>query len=229
MEAAHNATARHGLREGKGRPPWMAVPDLQSRGLLHWHFLFAAVDRPYVLRLRIELVRLAPQYGFGKQVDFTACMEEGRSKGMAYIVKAAQYVSKAAGAGGDPQREQLVSILRGPLAKRPFLRASPKLTGCSRVTMRNLRDRRTLYARGKGRLPCDLVQRVMLLEREREQRDREERATVAAFAHAFADLPPPSATAMAARVAIRGLDYDRRLFGMKAQVRPLDTLDPYST
>jgi hypothetical protein len=96
--------------------------------------------------------------------------------------------------------------------------------------MRNLRDRRTLYARGKGSgLPCNLVERVMILEREREQRDREERATVAAFADAFADLPPPTATARAAHVAIRGLDYDRRLFGMKAQVPPLDMLDPFST
>jgi hypothetical protein len=97
--------------------------------------------------------------------------------------------------------------------------------------MRNLRHRRTLYARGisKGRLPCDVVERVMIVVREREERDRAQRVAFAAFSIAFSDLPPPTATARAAQVAIRGLDYDRRFFWMPAQVRPLDTLDPFST
>jgi len=208
----------------------MAVPDLQLRGVLHWHYLFSAADRPYVLQLVRELVRLAPRYGFGRSVDFTACLEEGRSKGMAYIVKAAQYVAKGAATGGHEAREQLAAILGGALSGRPFLRASPKLTRCSRVTMRNLRDRRTLYARGKGRLPCGVVERVILLEREREQRNRDERATVAAFIRAFADLPPPSICAGAARVAVPGLDYDRRLFGVPPPPPPpaTATLDYFS-
>jgi len=234
LDAAHNATGRRGFRRGNGRPAWLAVPDLQARGLLHWHYLFAAADRPYVTQLCRELARLAPQYGFGKQVDFSACLEHGRSKGMAYIVKAAQYVSKAAGDAGGGQREQLASMLGGPLAGRPFLRASPKLTRCSRVTMRNLRDRRTLYARGKGAgLSCEVVERVMLIERELERRDRQEREVVAALFRAFEDLPPPSWTARAARVRVPGVDYDRRLFGMtpakrrRPNVNKHDAYDPF--
>jgi len=215
LEAAHTATVRHGLRAGRGRPPWLAVPDLHSRGVLHWHFLYSSADRPYVVQLRRELERLAPQYGFGRQVHFAPCLEEGSSKGMAYVVKAAQYVSRAAATGGTEQREQLSAILRGPLARRPFLRASPKLTRASRVTMRNLRHRRTLYARGRttSRLTCDQVERVMVLERERRERDRRERALVRALVLTFCDLPPPYSRGFRSMmVPMAGIDYDRQLF-----------------
>jgi hypothetical protein len=193
----------------------MAVPDLQLRGVLHWHFLFSGADRAYVVQLRRELEHRAPRYGFGRQVDFTPCMEEGRSKGMAYIVKAAQYVSKATGSGGSEQREQLTVMLRGPFSRRPFLRASPKLTRASRVTMRNLRHRRTLYARGRitGRLSCELVEGLMVLESERAERDRRERELVAALAFAFCDLPPPHSRGFRTMIVpTAGIDFDRQLF-----------------
>ena len=215
LEAAHAATARRGLRAGRGRPPWLALPDLQSRGVLHWHYLFASADRPYVVQLRRELQRLAPQYGFGGQVDFAPCLEEGSSKGVAYIVKAAEYVAKAAAGSGTGQREQLVAMLRGPFVGRPFLRASPKLTRASRVTMRNLRHRRTLYARGRitSRLSCEVVEGLMVLEVERAERDRLERALVVALAAAFCDLPPPHSRGFRTMVIpMAGVDYDRQLF-----------------
>jgi hypothetical protein len=87
-----------------------------------------------------------------------------------------------------------------------------------------------LYARGKGRLPLEVVERVIILEREREQRNRDERATVAAFVRAFADLPPPLICAGVARVAVPGLDYDRRLFGVPPPPPPpaTATLDYFS-
>jgi len=223
FDAAHTATRRHGLRAGRGRPPWLALPDLQERGVLHWHYLFSREDRPYVAQLRRELQRLAPQYGFGEQVNFKPCLELGRSMAQAYIVKAAEYVSKAAAKGGTEQREQLTAILRGPLAGRPFLRASPKLTRISRVTMRNLRHRRTLFARGRitSRLSCELVEGLMVLERDREERNRLERAFVAALKLALCDLPPPDQAGFGEGpprpfrsdvVPKAGIDYDRHLF-----------------
>jgi len=167
-------------------------------------------------------------------VDFTACLEEGRSKGMAYIVKAAQYVAKGAGAGGTEQREQLAAILRGPLAGRPFLRASPKLTSGSRVTMRNLRDRRTLYARQKAGsgVACAVVEKVMILEREREARDRTEREFVGALARAFCDLPPPYVRGFRTGfLPVAGIDYGhrpRRLFSVSERNSSSAALDFFS-
>jgi hypothetical protein len=190
-DAANRRVERRGLRAGRGRPPWFAFPELQDRGVLHWHFVFAAGDRPYVVALAEELRATARAHGFGVQVDFKACLEEGRSKAMGYVVKAAEYVAKAAG-GGD-ERAQVTGLLRGPLRGRPFMRASPKLTGASRVTMRNLRHRRTLYARGlvTVKLPCSTVETVIALENDREVASRSERYFLAHLASVFGDRPPP--------------------------------------
>jgi hypothetical protein len=191
-DSANRAVERRGFRAGRGRPPWLKLPELQARGVLHWHLLFSARDRPYVEALRQELARLGPLHGFGPQVDFTPCHRAGASKGVAYVVKAAQYVAKAADVDGAERRDTR-ALLQGPFRGRPFMSASPKLTRASRVTMRNLRDRRTLYARGVtgGGLPCASVETVMELERSREAAGRAERHFLGRLEAVFGDRSPP--------------------------------------
>lgn len=180
MNAAHTRAWR---ATGRPRPMWLSLPELQRRGALHFHFLFAARDRPYVVALVAAMRELAPLHVFGG-TDLTKCtvrQGERRSKGAAYLYKTVRYVTKSNASGADsPERAELVALLNGPLMRRPFMRASPKLTTRTFATMRNLRYRRYLHSRARytgGELQAvDFIRRSDAERRERETIAREVRS-----------------------------------------------------
>jgi hypothetical protein len=179
MNAAHERVRKE---TGWRRPEWLGIWEEQKRGALHPHFLFASKDRPYVEKLVVAMRELAPLHVFGG-VDLTKCTVrkgERASRGAAYLYKTVAYVTKSAGEDG-PERAALVALLNGPLRRRPFMRASPKLTQASYATMRNLRYRRYLYSRdripsGLGCRSVDFMRRMDAEKRDRDALAREIRS-----------------------------------------------------
>jgi hypothetical protein len=200
LNAAHERVRR---RYGWRRPGWLGIWETQRRGALHAHMLFASKDRAYVVALVAALRDLTPLHVFGG-VDLTKCTVkagERHSRGAAYLYKTVRYVTKAAADG--PERRELVAMLSGPLAGRPFMRASPKLTTSTYATMRNLRYRRYLFVRGRvtDRLPCQAIDLIRRLDAERRERDRLALDAVADLRRAFC-RPPPSPWAVRPALAL---------------------------
>jgi hypothetical protein len=132
------------------------VPELQLRGLVHWHVVLAFESPRERKAVRIYVTylhQLAGGYGYGF-VD-RKLQAAAAGKVASYVSK---YLTKQTGAAG--LREL---VLRGEAPKRAVYVAL-SLTSVTRCTMRNLRRRRYIWAVWKVNVSCievDVIWRLL--------------------------------------------------------------------
>jgi hypothetical protein len=195
LDAAHARLRYEDVKAGRApspRPAWIALPEVHKRGILHWHIVYSARDRPYVRRLLQSINKSAGGFGFGR-----AQLELGKgtgSKGVGYVYKTVSYLMKSA-AESSRERDELMGIIRGPLRNRPYIRCSPRLTSVTGATMRNFRLRRYIHVRSgcpEGPpLSCQAVAMIRGFMKDREALDEHGRLMVRTLRSTFCDLPPP--------------------------------------
>jgi len=135
----HKAAAQATYREYGAYPVRLAYsPELQSRGVIHWHVVLGFRGPGEARRARFyvrKLHELSGDYGYGfidRKLRATPCG------------KAAAYVSKYLTEESKPGAGLREVVLDGTAPSRPVY-VSQRLTATTRCTMRNLRRRRAAY------------------------------------------------------------------------------------
>jgi hypothetical protein len=158
----HKAASQAVYREcGPGAlKRWAYVPELQRRGVVHWHVVlgFATpLQRRAARRYVAHLNRLAWRYGYGytdRKPLGSRSVGERSIVAYAYLAK---YLTKGTTGGVADMLE------RGQCPERAVF-VHPELTAKTRCTARNLRRRRALFMAGWGQLAdCREVESVWAL------------------------------------------------------------------
>lgn len=176
-------------RDGYLMPEYLVVLELQERGPLHVHWAFGSADRPAARAFMRHLKRLAPEYGFGTKVGWDPFRGEDRAdrRGLgAYLSKLAGYVSKAS----KGEANGLLEVIQAVPGRRVF-RASVKLTGRTRVTMRNLRLKRAAWMRWGIAMDCKSVEWIWEEERRRAEARQRELTNLRLLSLRFCEGPAP--------------------------------------
>lgn len=156
FQALHKAAMMQTQRRfGSGVLKRLAyAPELQARGLLHWHMVLAyetpAQRWSSIFYVR-TLSRLAELYGFGF-VDRGKQKRGVRQLKAQHAMAAASYLSKYLTKGDANGLRAMV--LAGKAPQRPVY-VHRELTAETRVITRNLRRRRYLWFAWKQDVPCD--------------------------------------------------------------------------
>jgi hypothetical protein len=209
-EAARNRLRRMGL----AMPEYVVVVEPQDRGGLHLHVATSTRDRRPAAAFATCLRVLATEHGFGRRVAWDPA--RGRDAAAAhglgpYLAKLAGYLAKESAGEATGLRELLGAMPAG----RRVCRASTRLTGRTRCTMRNLRLRRWAHHHFGGEHPlydltsCVDVEHLWLEHRRRLDQAQRERAFLVGLELTFTRPPP---WWLGQRVQVAELDYLRRLF-----------------
>lgn len=147
--------SRYASRKTKGVRSGIlvVVPELQSRGVLHFHIVLGAEtarERAWAATFVAGLRKNATSHAFGRQVDFhRSSWGPVRDRGVAsYVSKLGAYITKSHG---------LRDLWEGhDLPGRAFY-VSRRLTEQTGLTVRNLRRRSKYWSQRKLSIPAKLM------------------------------------------------------------------------
>jgi hypothetical protein len=120
------------------------VPELQKRGVIHWHIVLAFTtprERRAARRYAAHLTRIAARSGLG-YVDRKALNARAKDKAGFPTIAAMTYLTKYL---VKDVRGGLGEMIRAGVAPERAVYISPRLTATTRCTTRNLRRRRALW------------------------------------------------------------------------------------
>jgi hypothetical protein len=216
LSALWSAARGRLARMGHTLPEYVVVLEPQERGAVHVHWATSSHHRAAAAAFASSMSRLGPAYGFGSRVGWDPARgrDSAHQRGVgAYLAKTAAYLAKEAAGESSGLRELLGALPTG----RRVCRASTRLTGRTRCTMRNLRLRRWAHVHYAGTAvgevhdlgSCAEVEKLWQRMRERQEAAQHERAFVVGLELTF-QHPPPWWLGQRGQVA--EVDYMRRLF-----------------